>query len=283
MSLTSLSADLQSELLSYLPNFSVLNSLLLTSRSFHTVFLARRDFVLKHVAQNFLGLTLGEELIGNPHDANPETGDSTATETIKLLVRTRDVVETTLEPIVFRLLQEEDVHWDEPDRCPSFAESTRLRRAAYRFVTFCALPSQLQQGRFLAQLETIEIYELVHLVDGMKKMVTIMLDVACIPDIEDSDDGRVPRLVSTGPANICRLWNMRALPEFRDEMMTAIGGAGTDSDDGDGAFDDAFHHFEVSRNLAAFDPIQTRALLDVGHQETQEALLQLECLMIPPP
>jgi hypothetical protein len=78
--------------------------------------LTRRDVVLKHVAENFFGLPLGEEIIG-PDFANVDnkTGDSTVSETIKFLLRTREAVDT-LEPIVFRQLIEPDSHWDEPNR-----------------------------------------------------------------------------------------------------------------------------------------------------------------------
>ncbi|KAJ6593406.1 hypothetical protein B0H19DRAFT_1055983 [Mycena capillaripes] len=284
MSFASLPAGLRYEVLSYLPNFHDLNSLISTSRSFHTVFLAHRDLILKHVAENFFGLALGEEIIG---DFEQETGASTVVRSIKLLLHAREAVEN-LEPLVFRLLLEEDAHWDEPDRCPSSAESTRLRRAAYRFATFCGLSSGLQQSRFLARLETIEVFELVHFVDGLRKMISIMLDSFGGRGDDDSDAGQVSCLVSTGPATIFRLWTMRpqagdddALAKFCDESKTTARTG--DAYDGDGAFDDAFHHFEISRNLSAFDATRTRALLDVGHQQTQEALLQLECLMVPPP
>ncbi|KAJ7686579.1 hypothetical protein B0H17DRAFT_715428 [Mycena rosella] len=228
--------------------------------------------------------------------ANPDP-DSNVSATIKSLVGAHNAIEG-LEPILFRLLIQPDAHWDEPDRCPSVMESERLRRAACRFARFCALPSELQQrfafeavsprrsslnysSHFLARLDTIEVFELVHFVDGLRKMV-YLLDA----DGAQEADGRVSRLVSTGPANIWRLWNLRPAPtqsgegtrlaEFR--QMMAAAGAGTD----DGAFDDAFHHFEVSQNLSAFDATRTRALLDVGHQQTEEALLQLESLMEPP-
>ncbi|KAJ7125180.1 hypothetical protein C8R44DRAFT_782523 [Mycena epipterygia] len=287
MSLPGLPADLQYELLSYLPDFSALNSLILTSRSFHAVFRAHRDLVLKTVAENFLGITLGEEIIGDSATLDHETDDSKISGTIKFLVGTRAAIEA-LEPIVFRLLVHQDAHWDEPNRCPSVSESTRIRRAAYRFATFCALPSEQRQSRLLSQLTTIEVFELVHFVDGLRKMVYVLDGDDRRQD--DSDDGRVSRIVSTGPATIWRLWNLRPgqteegessrLAAFHEIMTTAE--AGTD----DGAFDDALHHFEVSRNVSAFDSTRARALLDVGHQETEEALLQLECLMeapSPPP
>jgi hypothetical protein len=77
--------------------------------------LARRNLVLRHVAENFLGLSLGEEFIDS-HSTN-ETGcnSNNASETIKLLVQAKESVET-LTPIVFRLLIEPDAHWDELDR-----------------------------------------------------------------------------------------------------------------------------------------------------------------------
>ncbi|KAF7362304.1 hypothetical protein MVEN_00577000 [Mycena venus] len=284
MSLATLPADIQCQLLSYLPDFRVLNSLLLTSRTFHSVFLTRRDLVLKHVAENFLGLALGDEFsIGECDPANG-TSDSNASETIKFLVQAKEAIEC-LEPIVFRLLIEPDAHWDEPDRCPSLTESTRLRRAACRFAKFCALSSGLQQSRFLARLETIEVFEILHFVDGLRKMVYILFDAVGGAEGDLDTAGQFGRLVSTGPANICRLWNLREggdMARFHDEMMAAAAGAGTD-EDGDGAFDDAYHHFEVSRNLSAFDATRTRALLDVGHQQTEEALSNLESLMVPPP
>lgn len=118
--------------------------------------------------------------------------------------------------------------------------------------------------------------------DGLRKMVSILDDGR----EADFDEGRVSRLVSTGPANLWRLWNLRpaeieeketALAEFH-EMMDAAG-AGMDQ----GAFDDAFHHFEIIRNISAFDVTRTSALLEIGHQQTEEALSQLETLMQPPP
>jgi hypothetical protein len=122
------------------------------------------------------------------------------------------------------------------------------------------------------------VFELAHFVDGLRNMMYV-LDGGR----GNSDDARVSRLVSTGPANIWHLWNLRpekgeglGLAEIH-EIMEVLG-AGTD----EGAFDDAFHHFEVSRNISAFDATRTRALLDVGQQQTEEALLQLESLMQPP-
>ncbi|KAJ7716531.1 hypothetical protein B0H16DRAFT_456591 [Mycena metata] len=288
MSLASLPADLQCELLLYLPNFSVLNSLILCSRSFHSVFLTRRDLVLKHIAENLLGLELGEEMTADPVNTDHDTGDSDVFGTIKLLVQTREAVET-LEPIVFRQLIHPDAHWDEPDRSPTLSESTRLRRAAYRFAKFCALPSEHRQSSFLARLETIQMFELVHFVEGLRKMTSSMLDTVGGKD-EGSDDGRISRLVSTGPANICRLWKLRPPPQVEGDersaqfaefhkLIMAAAGEGTD----EGAFDDAFHHFELSRNLSAFDAVRTRALLDVGQQQTEEVIVQLETLMEPPP
>lgn len=114
MSLPGLPADLQYELLSYLPDFSALNSLILTSRSLHAVFRTRRVLVLKTVADNFLGIALGEEIIGDS-TLDPETDDSNISGTIKFLVGTRAAIEA-LEPIVFRLLVHQDVHWDDPNR-----------------------------------------------------------------------------------------------------------------------------------------------------------------------
>jgi hypothetical protein len=112
MSLTALPADVQHDLLSYLPDLHVLNSLVLTSRSFYTVFRLRRDLVLKAVAENFIGIKLGEEFFD--HYAN-EPADSNVPATIKFLIGTRNVVQA-LEPIVFRLLIHPDAHWDDPDR-----------------------------------------------------------------------------------------------------------------------------------------------------------------------
>ncbi|KAJ7188765.1 hypothetical protein C8R46DRAFT_1055710 [Mycena filopes] len=287
MSLISLPADLQCELLLYLPDFSVLTSLILASRSFHSVFLTRRDLVLKQIAENFLGLVLGEEMTADPVRTDHDAGDSDVFGTIKFLVQTREAVET-LSRIVFRLLIHPDAHWDEPERSPTLSESMRLRRAAYRFAKFCALTSEQRQSSFLARLETIQVFELVHFVDGLRKMISSMLDTVSGKE-EDSDDGRISRLVSTGPATICRLWNRRPLQVEADDcsaqlvefhkLITDAAGEGTD----DGAFDDAFHHFEVSRNLSAFDAARTRALLDVGQRQTEETILQLETLMEPPP
>ncbi|KAF8146871.1 hypothetical protein K438DRAFT_1868528 [Mycena galopus ATCC 62051] len=149
---------------------------------------------------------------------------------------------------------------------PSLAESTRLRRAAYRFTKFCALSSGLQQSRFLLQLSTIEAFELLHFVEGLRKIEA------------DLDAGR---LLSTGPANISRLDGNIA--KFHAEMVAAAARAGDDDDDDNCAFDDAFHYFEVSRNLSAFDATRTRALLDLGQQQTEKEILNLECLMVPPP
>jgi hypothetical protein len=150
----------------------------------------------------------------------------------------------------------------------------------------CAAPNTIYlvySSRFLARLETIEVFELAHFVDGLRKIVSILDGIG---GGDEPDSAMVSRLVSTGPANICRLWNLRpegdtdALAKFREEMNTAVS---AESDDCDGAFDDAFHHFEVTRNLSAFDATRTRALLDVGQQQTEESLSQLACLMIPPP
>ncbi|KAJ6589937.1 hypothetical protein DFH09DRAFT_1140473 [Mycena vulgaris] len=283
MPLAALPPDVQYDLLSYLPDFHVLSSLILASRSFYTVFCTRRVLVLKSVAENLLGFELGGEFVDDSVNPDPGTGDSDVYGTIKFLVGERNVVEA-LTPIIFRLLINPDAQWDEPNRCPSVSELERLRRAAYRFARLCTLSSEHQQSHFLGLLTTIDVFQLAHFVDGLRKMVHI-LDID--GGLEDEpDDERVSRLVSTGPANIWRLWNLRpvrtergdrtGLAEFR-EMMAAAG-AGDD----DGAFDDAFHHFELSRNLSAFDVTRTRALLDVGHQETEEALVLLECLMEPP-
>ncbi|KAF8146872.1 hypothetical protein K438DRAFT_493787 [Mycena galopus ATCC 62051] len=76
MPLSILPDDIQCKLLSFLPNFSVLHAVLLTSRSFHSVFLTRRDLVLKHVAENLLGLALGEELIGDSENASEPSSSS---------------------------------------------------------------------------------------------------------------------------------------------------------------------------------------------------------------
>ncbi|KAJ7169135.1 hypothetical protein C8R43DRAFT_982450 [Mycena crocata] len=267
MSLAALPEQLQYELLSYLPDFSALISLVSTSRCFYAVFSTHRDLVLKAVTENFIGLPLCEVPTGDFVNSGLETANSSVSRTIKFLMRDLEA----LEPIVFRLLIHQDAHWDEPDRCPSASESARLRRAAYRFSTFCALSSAHQQSNLLAQLATIEVFELVHLVDGLRKMVSVL------EDDDPDDEGRISRIVSTGPGHIWRLWNLRREgPAFRETMAAAA--AGTD----DGAFDDALHHFEVTRNLSAFDVARTRALLDVGHQQTAEALVQLETLMEPP-
>ncbi|KAJ7099519.1 hypothetical protein B0H15DRAFT_820563 [Mycena belliarum] len=283
MSLVALPADVHYELFLCLPDFHALNALLLTSRLFYRVFQPRRALILKSVAENLLGIVLGDELIGISAEPDPESNNLSAT--IKFLFDSRHAIHA-LEPIVFRVLVQPDTHWDEPKRCPSVTESQRLRRAAYRFARFCALSNEKQQSDFLGCLPTNEVFELVHLVDGLRKIVVSLLD--------DSDDSGeeydygsngacVSRIVSTGPANIWRLWNSRSSSGFR-AMLDQASGLGTDEDDDrDGAFDDAFHHFELSRNLSAFDATRTRALLDVGHHQTQEVLAQLERLMEPPP
>ncbi|KAJ6497566.1 hypothetical protein C8R45DRAFT_983426 [Mycena sanguinolenta] len=272
MSLQTLPDDVQCRVLSFLADFSVLNALLLTSRSFRSVFLTRRGLVLSHVAQNFLGLALGDEVI--------ETGDSNASESVKFLIQAKESIET-LEPIVFRVLIEPD---DGPDRCPSLTESTRIRRAAYRYAKFCTLPSELQQGRFLLQLETIEAFELLHFVDGLRKVVSMLLDGVGGQDAHLV--GCVGRLISTGPANIYRLWKLRprndGMEQFHAMMSAAARAEDDDHDNGSYcAFDDAFHYFEVSRNISAFDATRTRPLLDVGQQQTKEEISNLECLMEP--
>ncbi|KAJ7647711.1 hypothetical protein FB45DRAFT_894226 [Roridomyces roridus] len=255
------------ELLSYSTDFASLGSLVLTSRSFHAVFLAHRIFVLRTVAENSFG-PLGEEFFDE--ESSPDT---TTSYVIKFLSQTRSTVEA-LEPVVFRLLVEEGV-----TGCPSASESVRIRRAAYRFAKFCSLSSEYQQSQFLSRLATIQAFQLAHFVEGLKKMVGIL-------DTEQEsglDEGRISRLVSTGPANIWRLWNSRPtddseLEEFR-RMMDDAAGQGPD----EGPFDEAFHHFELVRNISAFDAIRTRPLLDVGNQQTEEALSALETLMQPPP
>ncbi|KAJ7503039.1 hypothetical protein B0H11DRAFT_1987562 [Mycena galericulata] len=281
MSLASLPAHLHYELFLYLPDFLTLNSLISTSRSFNAVFLSHRDLVLKSVAENFLGFApLGEEMIGDSPDLDSETATSNMFETIKFLLRMRSSVEA-LEPIVFRLLTQQDASCEVAHPCLSLTESVRFRRAAYRFAKFCALPSEQQQSHFLTQLMTIEAFELAHFVDGLRKMVSV-LDGEYERAV-DFDDGRVSHLVSTGPANIWRLWSLcpaqtgeGELAKFQHMMDAAA--AGTD----EGAFDEAFHHFEIIRNISAFDVSRTHALLDVGRQHAEEALSQLETLMHPP-
>ncbi|KAJ7287140.1 hypothetical protein C8J57DRAFT_577909 [Mycena rebaudengoi] len=128
-----------------------------------------------------------------------------------------------------------------------------------------------------------------HFADGLRKMVSVLEDDRLEYALGDDDDERVSRLVSTGPTNVWRLWNLHptrntglaAAAEFEEEMDIAMAVTDDPSDEL-GAFDDAFHHFEVSRNLSAFDSTSMRAILDVGHQKTEEALLQLGSLMSPP-
>ncbi|KAK7057623.1 hypothetical protein R3P38DRAFT_2842101 [Favolaschia claudopus] len=270
MSISTLPVDVQCMLLTFLPDFSALNSLILTSRSMHSLFVIQQNFVLKCVAENFLGTTIGEEIVNLPN----------MLEAIKFLVQAKPAIDS-LELIVFRFL-EPDADLDvQPTRRPSLTETARLRRAVYRFAIFCSLSSQMQQSLFLDCLQTMEVFEMLHLVEGLRKMILILLGDA----FPDADWGLIGRLVSTGPVNICRLWTLHERKDLKTlftEMTIAVADSGTEAD-GDGAFDDAFRHFEILRNISAFDATRTRPLLDEGHLDTQEVLLQLESLMVPPP
>ncbi|KAJ7496841.1 hypothetical protein FB451DRAFT_1549870 [Mycena latifolia] len=304
MSLLALPVNVQHTLLAHLPDLRALHALVRASRAFYAAFKPRRARVLRAVAENALGIELGAEFIvvGDSESASDEpVPDASVCETIKFLLTTRPVV-LALEPIVFALLPQPDA---EPPRRPSATESHRLRRAAYRFAWFCELPSALRQSAFLAHLDTIEVFELAHYVDGLRGMVSVILeaDVGGQNDAKHDDDeygggartSRISRLVSTGPATIWRLWTLRPVPaqsqsktpaEFREALAAAAGPEEEDSDgydDAEGAFDGAVYHFEVARNISAFDAARTHALLDAGHAGTQDALVKLGRLMEAPP
>jgi hypothetical protein len=134
------------------------------------------------------------------------------------------------------------------------------------------------------------VFELLHFVQGLRKVAAILFYAFAGEEADPGADADPHRLVSIGPVNICRLWNLQPssqtegddpdVVKFREEMTSVGDGYG---DETDGAFDDAFHHFEVLRNLSAFDATRARALLDVGNQQTKEALANLESLMVQPP
>ncbi|KAJ7287137.1 hypothetical protein C8J57DRAFT_1215414 [Mycena rebaudengoi] len=136
---------------------------------------------------------------------------------------------------------------------------------------------------FLAELATIEVFEMAHFADGLRKMVSVLED-----DRLERAGRRRARIEA------CVEWARErlAVVELAPDAQYGVGGDEEEMDiamvvaDGPsdelGAFDDAFHHFEVSHNLSAFDSTSMRAILDVGHQKTEEALLQLGILMSPP-
>ncbi|KAJ6631521.1 hypothetical protein B0H10DRAFT_1938391 [Mycena sp. CBHHK59/15] len=231
-----------------------------------------------------------------------------------------------LEPVIFQMLVARDA---DPARrpvvSPTPTESARLHRAARRYARFCRLAGKEAQSDLLRALPTLAVLELVHLVEGLRGAVCVLLgdshrgrghdkdndnehEEACDQDedrqekeYEDPDeyeqydecdldggdsfkhDPRVSRLLSAGPANIWRLWNLRfggstCSAGFAD-ALAQVQATGRHKS----TFAAAFYDFEVARGLTAFDSARTRALFDAGHTRTAKALAQLEELMAPPP
>ncbi|KAJ7691346.1 hypothetical protein B0H17DRAFT_1133866 [Mycena rosella] len=204
--LTSIPADVQHHLLSFLPDFYDLGALILTSRCFHDVYQSRRKILLDEVAQNLLGCLFDEAtLLARAQEAKYGLGDASvkgfSSDTVLLVVNNDYITPES--------------------RHDSIYDAESLER-------FVEAPFTSEMiSRFLKMFPPNELLELSHFVRGISNLVYAMRRQ---PQESDHDWDFVASVLSTGPENVLRLWV--ALQQEDADFELDLDGAGCNGEEG---------------------------------------------------
>ncbi|KAJ6523350.1 hypothetical protein B0H19DRAFT_1085753 [Mycena capillaripes] len=294
--LATIPLDTQLEILGQIPDFHSLSSCILISRSFSQLFTAHRPSLTRSVAQNHFGDLLEEALVlANTQMKQRYSGTKDHnynSSFIRRLLSNEDVLER-VEPIVFRFIvngfggrthavsettYDIGVWSNSAFNSPKPTELFRLRRAAYRFWTFCMgeraerkfvflrstvslNPSQREPRWFLSKFPPIELAEIANMYDGVEAWVTKMYR----EDYCESDYGE----------RISYLWDlfleMLEDPENDGKLFRESLGISGDRNE-EGFFGDEF--YDCWERYQHIDIDGNQAILEKGHARLKKAMEQ---------
>ncbi|KAJ7041847.1 hypothetical protein C8F04DRAFT_1252785 [Mycena alexandri] len=271
--LSTIPLDVQLEILGCIPDFPTLHSSLLINRSFSQLFAAHRPLLIKSVAQSYFGEFLNDALIlANTQMTRRFSGakDHGYKSTFIAQLLSNEEVLHKVQSTVFLFLSKNKKSKENSFITPTLTESHRLKRAAYRFWTFC-MGERSNRKRFLLQFPAIELSEIAHMYSGVKAWVTEMY-----PDSEsDHKADHISAVISTGFGRITWLWQlfneMLDNPEDNYEVFSESLGVSSDCCETDFFrydFYDCWEHQSVSAQ-------EMQPILDKGHAQIKQKLAEI--------
>ncbi|KAJ7666648.1 hypothetical protein DFH06DRAFT_1184389 [Mycena polygramma] len=258
--LVTIPLDTQLEILGWIPDFRSLNSCILINRSFSQLFAAHRSSLTKTVAKNHFGEHLEDALILANTQKKRKYSDAKdhnyKTAFIRRLLSNEAVLETA-EPVIFQFLTGSPTP-------PTATEASRLRRAAYRFQTFCNV-ERTKRKWFLSTFPVIELAEIANLYRGVQSWVTAMYP----EDFWDGGDhaqDQMSSVISTGLGRISWLWEL-LLDSVEDPGNDSYEFEETMGISGDG-MEEGFFQYDFYRCWEAhgYDIDTHQPILDEGHK-----------------
>ncbi|KAJ7664401.1 hypothetical protein DFH06DRAFT_1187666, partial [Mycena polygramma] len=264
--LVTIPLDTQLEILGWIPDFRSLNSCILINRSFSQLFAAHRSSLTKTVAKNHFGEHLEDALIlantQKKRKYSEAKDHNYKTAFIRRLLSEEAVLETA-EPVVFQFLTGNPTLASKGTvLSPTATEAFRLRRAAYRFETFCNV-ERTKRKWFLSMFPVIELAEIANFYRGVESWVRVMYP----EDFWDGGDhaqDHMSGVISTGLGRISWLWELLldsiGDPE-NDEFDETMGISGDCDEEGFFRYD--FYHCWKAHG---YDIETHQPILDEGHK-----------------
>ncbi|KAJ7664399.1 hypothetical protein DFH06DRAFT_1187660 [Mycena polygramma] len=258
--LVTIPLDTQLEILGWIPDFRSLNSCILINRSFSQLFAAHRSSLTKTVAKNHFGEHLEDALILANTQKKRKYSDAKdhnyKTAFIRRLLSNEAVLETA-EPVIFQFLTGSPTP-------PTATEAFRLRRAAYRFQTFCNV-ERTKREWFLSTFPVIELAELGNLYRGVESWVKGMYPQSFWDYGDDHSLDRMSSVISTGLGSVSWLWELLVEsgedPENGSyEFEEAMGISGDGMEEGFFQYD-----FYTAWEPHGYDIETHQPILDEGH------------------